>query len=261
MKNEVEDFLSQVSGSQKDDPFIAESDPLATKEEGTTSEGTSNDGKGADDQDGKPVPFHKDPKVQRYIEREIGKRIKNVQTAPVQSQSGQESEVDTLTQVLTDIIGNDKPEKIAAIKAFRAELGKLEERGAERGAAKIIEQQEAERAALAESREELITSFENIEEEFGVDLLSESSAAVKERNDFITYIRRVAPKDEDGEIVQYPDLIETYKIFKSSQRPADNRRAKDISSRSMSRSTDASTAPVKGQTWKDVDRIISKLTN
>lgn len=253
MANEVDEFLKDIKDDAQVEPFSKDaSDPL---NQGGTDKGI------VDDKDEK-VPFHKDPKVQRYIDKEIAKRIKDVKPTEVEKFTKDVGmDEDELTETLTEIIGNDTPQKIAAIKKFRNQLGKLEEKGAERALAQLREQAEAESAEEAQAQEELANAFESIEEEFEVDLTSNTTAARKERNDFIDFIKRVSPKDGNGDVIQYPDFEETYKLFKSTQKPVENKRAKDISSRSMTRSTDTGSAPTTGKTWKDVDKAFAKLAN
>lgn len=253
MANEVDNFLEQVDGKEAPDPLVKdESDPLAN----TTSDKKEVVG---DDNDDKPLPFHKDPKVQRYIEKEIGKRIKDIRPNDAPSPKGDESTEDELTDTLVEIIGNDTPQKIAAIKRFRSQLGTLEERGAERALAQLRQQADAEQLEVQQAQEELATAFDNIEEEFDVDLTSNTSIARKERGDFIDFIKRVSPKNSDGDVIQYPDFTETWKLFQSTKKPVDNKRAKDLAARGMDRSTDSGTAPTKGQTWKDVEREFAKF--
>lgn len=255
MKDEVNEFLSQVKGEAKGDPFIPdESDPLADSLNGGTKVPD------AKDEGDKAIPYHKDPKVQRFIEKEIAKRIKDVKPAEVQklaSDAGMGT--DELTETLIEIIGNDTPQKVAAVKKFRSQLEVLKKSGAEEALGQLEQRAQAERAQETEAMEELTTAFENIEDEFGVDLTSNSAMAQKERNEFIDFVKRVSPKDANGDVSQYPDFGETYKLFKSTQKPASNSRAKDLASRSMNRSADAGSAPTSGKTWKDIDRIFSKL--
>ncbi len=260
-KSEVDEFLGQVNGESKDepknDPFIDdESDPLATKEVEGTKVAKEDEG----DKTGKPeLPYHMDPKLQRYIEKEVGKRIKDIKVpeAPV---AKAEAGTDDLTETLIEIIGNDTPQKVAAVKKFREQLGSLEERGAERALEQIRNQADAEAAEVQAAEEELVNAFERIEEENGVDITSNSTAARKERNEFIEFIKRVSPKDANGDVTQYPDMDEAWKVFTSNRKPTtDNKRAKDIASRSMARSTDSGGTPTTGKTWKDVDKIFSKL--
>jgi len=68
--NEVDEFLGGLKGEQDNDPFKSEAkDPfenLGSKEEVKGSE---------EEVDEKPLPFHKDPKITKFIEKEISKRM------------------------------------------------------------------------------------------------------------------------------------------------------------------------------------------
>jgi hypothetical protein len=83
--------------------------------------------------------------------------------------------------------------------------------------------------------------------------------AEKLRSEFVDFIARISPKDENGDITAYPDIQEAWSLFSSTRKPADSNRAKDIASRSMARSSDAPNAAPRGNTWKDVERAFSKL--
>lgn len=250
MPNEVDEFLGDVKGEEKGDPFVVEPDPLDVKSDSTVDKVV------VEDKGDKPLPFHKDPKVQRFIEKEIGKRMKDIKPAEAKEQPSTEDE---LTETLTEIIGNDTPQKVAAIKKFRTQLGQLEERGAEKALSELRQRAEDERAEEAKAVEEISNAFDAIEEEFDVDLTSNTTLAKKERSDFVDFIKRISPKDENGDVLQYPDFTETWKLFQSTKKPVDNKKAKDLASRSIGRSSDAGSTPTTGKTWKDVDKIFAKL--
>lgn len=255
--NEVDDFLTQVSGDdKKDDNFVLdEKDPLSDKSE--KIEDKSDEGSDEDKEE-KPLPFHKDPKVLRFIEKEVSKRLAD-KSSDIENAPSKEDEEDELSNVLVELVGNDTPEKVAIVKKLQKQLTNLEEKGAQRAIAELRKQEQAELEAEEESFNQLVESFDAVEEEFGVDITSNSALARKQRSDFVDFIKKISPKDENGDIVQYPDIPEAFKLFQSTQKPADNKRAKDIADRSMKRSSDTSSAPTGGKTWKDIDRIFSKL--
>lgn len=255
MKNEVDDFLAGLDNSPKEDPFKPEGeDPFKIESKEKTEEGES--------KEDKPLPFNKDPKVLKFIEKEIGKRmaeIKPVAAAP-SNESRQDS--DDISEVLSRIIGNDTPEKVAAAKDFRKALSALEEKGAQKALRQFQESAEEEKRKEDESKEELRSGLEGIEEQFGVDLTSNVPAARKSRIEFMEYVTKIAPKDADGEIIAFPDLPAAFEEFqeKSKRSGGSSSRAKDLSARSMSRSSDASAAPKPvDNSWKAVDRIFDKI--
>ena len=119
-------------------------------------------------------------------------------------------------------------------------------------------QEEAKTQADTKAQEELETYFEEIEEEYNVDLSSNSAASKALRSQFIEYVRKIAPKDENGEVAAFPDLVASFEEFQEkNKRPAS--RAKELASRGMTRSGDASGQTVSGKSWRDVERYFDKL--
>lgn len=250
-KSAVEEFLGGLN-QPKDDPFKSD-DPFApkAKEEVESVE--------EEEKEEKPVPFHKDPKVTRFIEKEVAKRLADFKPATPEAPS-KETE-DEMTDVLVRIIGNDTPEKQAAVKDFRRVLGSLEEKGAQRALAQLEAQAEESAEADRQAMDELDSSFEEIEDTYGVDISSNTPQARKTRVEFVDFVRKIAPKDENGEVASFPDMLSAFETFQESkQRPASNR-AKDLASRGLSRSKDVSTTPqTTDKSWNAVDKLFSKLT-
>lgn len=253
MTNEENEFLAGLDKTEEN-PFSPEPENLFGQEPEKKDEEEV-------EEEEKPLPFHKDPKVQRYIQKELDKKLKDIQpTVERQFIEEHKDEADEVQTVLERIIGNDTPEKIQAVKDFKKILGSLEEKGAQRALSQLAEQEALERQEEAQASEEIEQGFENIEETFNVDLSSNAPQARKTRNDFIDFVKRVAPKDEDGNVVALPDLVETFDTFQALQTKPTNTRAKEIANRSMTRSanTPAADQP-KDISWRTVDKIFGKL--
>jgi len=251
MPNEVDQFLDDVSG-KKEDPFKSESSDPFEKTAEVKSEPE------AEVKEEKPLPFHKDPKVQKFIEKEVAKKL-----AEIKPTSTQQEVKDEIEEVLIRVIGNDTPEKVQAVKDMKRVLSGLEEKGAQKAISTLKKQEEDEREAERQALDVLSSGLESIEESFGIDITSNAPAAKKTRNEFIELVKRMSPKGPDGQIVQFPDLLETWSVFqdmnKSKSAPS---RAKDLASRGMARSSDASIAPSTGdKSWNAVDKMFSKLSN
>lgn len=253
MKNELDDFLEGIKGEI--DPFEATVTEPETAKEGDIKEGEE------EEKEEKPLPFHKDPKVQRYVEKEITKALANVKV-PETIVREKTDEEDSATDVLIRIIGNDTPEKLQAVKDFKKVLNGLEEKGAQRALKDLEErQQQAIKASQDEDQkaeDELREGFEEIEESYGVDLTSPK--AKKLREEFVEYVRKIAPK-KGGEIVAYPDLPAAFEEFQSKpKKVVDNSKAKALAARGISRSSDASVeANNTDKSWASVDRLFSKI--
>jgi len=250
-ENAVDEFLNDGITDKKDEFSSDPTDPFNDKEVVEKEE--------EEVKDEKPLPFHKDPKVQRYVEKQIEKALK---TRPTETERFvKETEDDEGDALLNRIIGNDTPEKVQAVKDFKKYLNSLEEKGAERALARLAEQSEEELREEAQATEELEEGFDNIESSFSVDLSSNTPTARKLRADFVEFIKKVAPKDENGDITEFPDLEATFELFQERKKSPTASRAKTLASRSMSRSSDASTETKQGgNSWKDVDKAFAKMS-
>lgn len=202
----------------------------------------------------KPLPFHKDPKVQKFIEKELEKRLEEFKQIPQQITREDKQEVDKLTQAWTELVGNDDPAKLRVLEAIKETFKEAEERGARKALEELDNRQNAKIQAEQQAERELQEGFEAIEDTFNVDLSNQ-----KLRNSFIEFVERVAPK-KNGEIVAYPDFVETFKTFQELHKPQPNLRAREIASRSVSHSGDApENQQNRDYSWKGVDEAFSKL--
>lgn len=207
----------------------------------------------------KPLRFDKDPKVQKYIEKQVAKALKD--KAPAIEERKETGDV-KVPQSLVNLIGNDTPEKQQALKDFAETLSSLKGEARQEFLAEMKAQEQQKVEADQKAIQELENGFEEIEEDFDVDLSSGSASAKQLRAGFIEYIRDIAPKDANGEVEKFPDLISAFKRYQKevaaeAKRPAS--RAKELASRGMTRSGDTSNAPATGKSWKDVERYFDKL--
>lgn len=109
---------------------------------------------------------------------------------------------------------------------------------------------EERQVKIAEENKKLEDSIDNqleeIEEEFDVDLTSNSPKAIKTHREFLQLIQKLSPKDEKGDIINYADFhstFETYQEMKSEQK-VDNSRREEIANRSMRRSSSNTEKPI-----------------
>ena len=252
MPNEVDDFLKDVSGEEDTkDPFKADStDPFESKE--------PKDEKVPDAKEEEKLPFHKDPKIQRFIQKEIEKVTKDLK--PTSTVEEKKEAIDEADEILTRIIGNDTPEKVTAIRDFKKYLTGLEEKGAEKALRKLQEEREQAEREDVEAENTLTQGLESIEENFSVDITSSNQSAIKIRSEFLEFVKKIAPKDSNGDVREFPDLEQAFETFQALRTQPKNTRAKDLAARGMSRSSDASAAPKnEDNSWKAVERMMSKL--
>ncbi len=247
-KSAVENFLEGtdeqvVSFEQPKDPFEQE---IEQKEEEGIKEEIKEE---------KPVPFHKDPKVQKFIDRELERRLKDLKPADSINKEDKNDDDDYYAR----LIGNDTPEKVAMIKEAKARDERILEQAEERAFDRLSQREQEELQADQEAEDELANAFESIEEAYDVDISSNSTQAKKTRQEFISFVEKIAPK-RNGEIIDFPDMNsawETFSEIKKSTTPPS--RAKDIASRSTIRSADTTTKAPERVDWNKVEEFMDTL--
>lgn len=106
-------------------------------------------------------------------------------------------------------------------------------------ALKEIEQRQAAIQSEQKEYESFIDSqLEAIEDQYNVDITSDTPAARKARREFLEMVEQLSPKDQDGTITDYADFGSTFDIYQKTrtEQKADNSRNKEIASKSMQRS-------------------------
>lgn len=257
MTNEVDNFLDGLDNEPKEDPFQTENEDPFSSDEKEPEEVIK------EEKVEEKLPFHKDPKLQKFIEKEIQKRLDSIQpTETERFVKETASEEDSLSEVLTRIIGNDSSEKVQAIKDFKKEFSKMKDEAKQEALYEIQAKENEDKQAELEAQEQIESAFEEIENEFNVDLSSSSPTAKKTRSDFVDFIRKIAPKDSQGQVKEFPDFNEAFVLFKSlKEKDPTVSRAKELASRGMSRSSDASVAPkTEDKSWKAVERLFGTFT-
>lgn len=252
----VKRFLSEFDNKGEQNPFEENTDNpfehLDTKEE--TSETAREE---------KSLPFNQDPKVQKYLNKELNKLRDELtqQIQPPKAEVPKNEDTASVVDAFSAIIGNDTPEKVAALRALEKALDNADQRASTKAVEHLDSLRQQEALAERQAEAELAEAFDSIEDTFGVDLMSDTATARKTRAEFVTYVERIAPKDRNGNIADYPDMTAAWETFaeirKGQQQPS---RAKDLASRGVSRSSDAQvTGPQKRVTFDDAEAYIESL--
>ena len=247
-KNEsaVDEFLGNLNESN--DEFNDNQDPFDTNivEKEVGEEETP--------KEEKPIAFHKDPKVLRFIEKEIAKRTQRVEEKPV------ESKKDDNDDFYIRLIGNDTPEKLAMIREYKEREQRLIDQAEERSFNRISSEKQREIEAERQADEQLANAIDDIEDTYNIDLTSKDPVARKNRVDFMNFVEKIAPKNKDGEITEFPDMLSAYETFQemkaSAKAPS---RAKDLASRSMARPGSTVEKPQERVSFDNLDGIFERM--
>lgn len=107
-------------------------------------------------------------------------------------------------------------------------------------------QQEQEAQEFRQNNETLDSMLEQVEDEYDVDLTSDAPSARKARQQFLTTLGRLSPKDSEGLVTDYADALTTWEMVQlQQQRSNTTDRAKDLGSRSMVRSGASSQSKIE----------------
>ena len=248
MANEVDDFLGSMN--EENQEFIDNRNPLDDVIDDTEAKDVQQV------KEEKSVPFHKDPKVQRFIEKEIAKRLEKVNEVDTFKRQVDEDEDDYYVR----LIGNDTPEKVAMIREAKAREEKQLQLAEERAFNRLSKAQQDAIEAKRQADEQLTNAIEDIEETFNVDLTSKDPVAKKTRVDFMKFVEKIAPKNRNGEISEYPDMVSAFETWKDMRRSTQTTtRAKDIASRSMGNSGSEAPAVQEKVTFENLDGIFDRM--
>lgn len=247
-KDSITDFLNGIS--EPKDVFkeeVKEEEPIVAEEE-----------------DEKPLPFHKDPKIQRYIEKQVSKAVEAIKPSETERFKEEIKEIN-LPDSFVKLVGNDTAEKVSVLKDLSSYFGTLKGEARKEAITEMQQQiQQAEQQATEADQKavsELYSGFEQIEEAHNVDLTSNSATAQRTQEAFKEYIRKISPKDANGEVTAFADIPAAWETFSQTNKPRSASRAKELASRGLTRSTEADGTVPQGRSWKDVDRFFSKLNN
>ena len=124
MENEnpsaVDEFLGDLANNGSQDPFSGTPDDLF--------EAPTKPEKEEVVEEKEKIPFNKDPKIQRFIEKQVERKL----SERTFEQPARESKIDTSESpygdILKEIIGDDTPEKRNAIDKFNRTFLEREER-------------------------------------------------------------------------------------------------------------------------------------
>lgn len=141
----------------------------------------------------------------------------------------------TVDERLVTLYGSDEN----GMKAARITQSLMEDYGkrAREEALKDFKAEQAAREArISEDQKFVDSSLEDLEDEHGIDLTSDTPAGRKNRADFLTMVEKFSPKDGNGNIQDYADFDEVFDVFQQTRKSGrDNSQNKSLASRGMAR--------------------------
>lgn len=179
----------------------------------------------------------------------LNDRVKELAEKVSKYEDVMDSEAD---ERLTQIFGDDTPEKKALSKLF-TDILKDTEKNAERKALEAIEsRKDYEKEAVEIESRNIDEEIDYLEETYNVDLTSDSTSAKKLRNSLIDMVEKLSPKDRDGNIIEYADFDSTFQLVQNTK--PEPSRNKELGGRTMQQSKAADSS-------KDSDSALERYLN
>lgn len=239
--SEFDKFVEGLPNNQEDFDVKGEI-PSGSQAENTIEDKPSLDGE--NNQDENDLPFDKNPKIKKFIERQIKKRLgeldsKLVQREEVYNRKDTANDSDVPYEWLAMYGDNEDTRK--AWKFQEKLLNDYKTQARQEALDAFRSEQERERAETEQAEEFIDNSLEELEESYGIDLTSKAPAARKARTEFLDLVQRLSPKDTDGNITSYVDFNEAFELYQSRKQVSspETSRKQSLASRSMAKSSDA----------------------
>lgn len=212
MNEELQDFLKDTNSTD----FLTESigQKAPEKEEKEAEQAPAN---------------RRERRENKQLQWEREARIKAEARLDALSEASRFASETGVDERLAKLYGADNKEAIALHQAMREDDRKMarEEALAEFKAERTREAQE-----VKQYEAQIDSAFEAVEDEYNVDLTSNSPAARKNRNELIAIVQKLSPKDAEGNITAYADMTSAWEMLQN-QKKGDNSRNKDIASRGV----------------------------
>lgn len=133
-----------------------------------------------------------------------------------------------MDETIARIYGTNTPEAAEATALLQKALKGAEDRATERALTAFREEQAQAQAEVAKEEQSLDAMIEDIEDTFDITLDPQT------QKQFFSQLEKLSPKDRDGNVVAYADPYAVWETMQSQKKPADTR-AKDLASRSMTK--------------------------
>jgi hypothetical protein len=237
-ENEVDKLFDGLPEEDRSE-FNLEDDQREARGEQTPAKDSDNNQDKDNDDEGDVRKNRRHRRLERQLEAERNMNIAlNERVKILSSNIKPADSTDDLTAMPPEWVAlyGNTPESEKAWQMQSSLLQKHTERAKKEA---LLEFETQQRQAMEKQKgyeEQVTTELEALEDEFNVDLTSNSPAARKTRNDFLELVEKLSPKDANGNIIGYADFGQTFEIFKESKAKSKSSivdKQKEIASRSM----------------------------
>lgn len=243
--NEVDKLFSDLPSQDKVEADIFNEKPKETEAKPEKEE---------EEAEGKKNRRHRRLEERLQQEREanitLTERVKALSEAQEFTRDFIKSNKDDVDPDLVRIFG-ESPEGKEIARIMEQKMNSVQTRAEERALEKFYESQRKEEVEVKQYESQIDAEIESIEDEYGVDLSSNSPTAKKARRDYLDLVVKLSPKDEDGNITNYADFSSAFEVYQSTKERPDASRNKELASRSVQKSGQTDTSELNDQATRE----------
>lgn len=238
-KDAIQDFFETLD--TQGEPEVNFDEMFAKEQKVTEPSQEGEDNSPMTEETSEELPFNKNPKIKRYIERQTKKMLEQELEKLGTRETVTESKPQTKEIPAEWLMAyGDSDQSVQAWKIQQDLIAQAVERAKAEALNEFQSSIEQEKQAEKQFEEFISESLEDLEDTHGIDLTSDSPAGRRNRAEFLELVRRVSPKDTEGNVVSYADFNEVYSLYETTRRRDDDVTAqkKSVAGRTMSKSNE-----------------------
>ena len=155
-------------------------------------------------------------------------------------------------KLVEKIYGNTTPESAEATELLKKAIEGAKQSAKQEALDEFNRLQSQKNEELQKEERELQSMLEGLEDQYNIDLTSQSS---QDKKSFLTLLEKLSPKDRDGNIIAFADANTVYDIYQSQKDKSTTSRAKELSNRSLTQSGSSTSSNLEQST---VERFLKE---
>lgn len=237
--NEVQKFFDELPSEDKKEADIFDDKPAEPK----ASEEDLGKPDAGDDEE-KPHKNRRHRRLESDLQREresniaLNERVRVLSEIRAQENAPQNGSVTEMPPEWEALFG-DSPESQKAWAMQSRLIQGIKEEVRSDTIREFETRQAQEEAEEREYSDFIDNELESLEDNFNVDITSDSPKARKTRREFLELVQSLSPKDESGNIIGYTDFNSTFDVYqrtKEEEKSETVSKQKEMSARSMQKS-------------------------
>lgn len=264
--SEIQKFFEDLPGEDKREADVFNEKP---EEKPAPVEGEETVPEKEEDEDSKEVRKNRrerrlEDKLRRKDEMLIALNERVIELSEQQKLAQEFKPTDDVPAEWIALYG-DTPEAKRAWQLNQSLIHRAKEEGKQEAIQEFESKQQRQIEEQKKFENHIDSELESIEDDFDVDLTSNTPAARKARREFLEMVQELSPKDEEGNIISYADFGKTFEVYQRTRQkektPEVVNKQKELASRGINRapSAGANDAPEGPINFKTARQAIGRM--